>query len=76
MGKVDSLQRGVGIWTALEARLKGEMKDFKQAHKVTWWLRPSYWKIEKEHHKAFLSLINYRTKYATAVKEKESSSGR
>lgn len=68
MGRIESLRKGVAIWTALEAQYKAEMNHFKQTHKL-WWFMPSYWKLETKHHKTFLQLINYRIKYATAVKE-------
>lgn len=73
MPRLDSLARGVGIWTALEAQYKAEMVQFKKDHKVSWWFRPSYWRIESKHHKVFIELINYRIKYVTALKESQQS---
>lgn len=70
MGKVESLGKGVAIWTSLEEKLRLEMSEFKTQHRFTWWFRPSYWNIERKHFKVFNQLINYRIKYATAVKER------
>lgn len=69
MGKLESLEKGVKIWTGAEKAMKQRMIDFRAKHKASWWFRPAYWKIEKQHHKLFLELINYRIKYATALKE-------
>lgn len=67
MGRIDSLERGKKVWEVEASRQS--LKDFKSQHPFTWWLRPSYWKMDKAHHKLFLQLIDYRIKYATALKE-------
>jgi hypothetical protein len=69
MGSLDSLERGRKVWEGLVEASRQSLKDFKTKHPMTWWLRPAYWKMDKAHHKLFLQLINYRIKYATALKE-------
>jgi hypothetical protein len=50
-----------------------KMKEIKQNHKLTWWLRKKYWGHESAYHKSFTALIRRRVQLQTAIKEKESS---
>lgn len=70
---IDGLQRAIRIWEEMVAQYKQNMDDIKKAHKITWWLRWSFWKNDKYYHVGYTGLISRRIQLQTAIKAKESA---
>jgi hypothetical protein len=70
---VESLQRAILIWETARDLYRENMAQIKRDHKVTWFLRPSYWKNERYYHKSFTAIIRRRIQLQTAIKSQKES---
>lgn len=70
---VVTLQRAIGVWEVMMNAYKGNMTQIRKDHKLTWFLRYSYWKNERYYAKSFVALIHRRIELQTAIKQKESA---
>lgn len=70
---VEKLQKAILIWEAAMEVYKDNMKDIKNAHRLTWWLRRKYWVNERMFHKSFTALIRRRIQLQTAIKDQKES---
>lgn len=65
MSRKESLQNALANYTARTVANKMRMKITKEMHPLTWFLRPTYWKAERDHYHAFRNLIFARRMIAT-----------
>lgn len=70
---VEVLQRSILIWQEMMNCYKENMDQIKKDHKLTWFLRFSYWQNERYYAKSFVALIERRMNLQTAIKQKESA---
>ncbi len=66
----EQLQKAIVVWQAMIEQFKKEKDDFKANHKLTWWLRREFWKLDDRYFKAHGALIKRRIQLQTAIKAK------
>lgn len=74
MSRVGSLGNALAVHTTLYNQAVSLSEQFKAKHKLTWWIRPAFWKLDNYRINQYRKILTARTKLATAMKE--SSDGR
>jgi hypothetical protein len=70
---VESLQRAILIWETTRDLYLDNMAQIKRDRKITWFLRPSYWRNERYYHRSFTAIIRRRIQLQTAIKNQKES---
>lgn len=76
MSRVGSLGNALAVHTVLYNQAVALSEEFKNKHRLTWWIRPGFWKLDNYRINQHRKVLTARIKLATAEKEKENSNGR
>lgn len=69
MGRLNSLGNALAVHTTLYNQAVTESKQFKAKHKLTWWARPGFWRLDNLRINQHRKMLTARIKLATAQKE-------